>query len=72
MPKDRYWVGLYNWFDRCYSEKITDEFAEFWLDLYGHPSEYEDKTEYCIRMSFAFVGWEARTNYEGKVDTESE
>lgn len=60
MPEEFYYKGRDSWFDKWYADKITPDFAQWWFDTYGHPDQYPDGvSEYFVRMSFAFLGWEA-------------
>ena len=60
----KWWIGQDEWFDKYWSKRVTDDFAEWWLKIYGSPEdfteifEYSNPSIYYSRMAFAFRGWE--------------
>jgi hypothetical protein len=56
-----WWGGQDGWFDRYWADKVTEEFAAWWVGHYGPPLTYcmtaAEQHEYWSRMAFALQGW---------------
>ena len=50
-----------DWFSKCYTAILTDDFKKWWISFYGIPSDYDDsyneQHEYWVRCAFALKGW---------------
>lgn len=67
----------YDWFERFYSKKITQEFLDWWLGFHGHPDDYTDSLgeidTYFSFCAMAWNGWEAHasTYHQSSSSTEN-
>ena len=56
-----WWRGHDAWFDRYHADKVTEEFAAWWVGYYGTYLAYvltpDERHEYWVRMAFALLGW---------------
>ena len=55
------WLAGDAWFKANHHAKLVDAFLEWWLALYGAPSDYDqtesEMEEYRTRCAFALMGW---------------